>query len=272
MIDDNTLELMHLVIDGSASAAQREALQPRLQSDPEARARFDSLQRVMRCIESVPDATPPEHLFHRIVDAVPFGRAPWARAGSRDSGLVAWLGSAWRRPGLRFAGTFGLGLAVGMALFAIIGPNWKAYNKLYRPLDISEVSGTMKTIETADGFREIAHLGVGTGSVSGVVRLHRSEDALLVAEVDLEAPGEIDWVLSYGGDELSFEGFRRLAGAPGGSAVEARANQTRVHQSGDDRYFLFFSSETDSIPPMTLRIYQADALVFDATVGGPGGD
>jgi len=58
MIDDNTLELMHLVIDGSASAAQREALQPRLQSDPEARARFDSLQRVMRCIESVPDATP----------------------------------------------------------------------------------------------------------------------------------------------------------------------------------------------------------------------
>ncbi|MDH3198346.1 MAG: hypothetical protein OEO21_08910 [Candidatus Krumholzibacteria bacterium] len=270
MIDENTLELMHLVIDGSASTPQREALQRRLQDDPEAKAHFESLQRVVRLIESVPEAAPPEHLFHRIVDAVPFGRARWARGAAPASGLSAWLRDAWRRPGLRFAGTFGLGLAVGVALISIAGRNWHVYNRLYRPLDISEVSGTMKTIQTADGFREIARLGVGAGSVSGVVRLHRSEEALL-AEVDLKTSGEIDWVLSYGSDGVSFEGFRRLAGTPEGSAVESRDHQTRVHQSGDDRYFLFFSGGTEAVPPMTLRIYQADALVFEGAVGGEGG-
>ena len=129
----------------------------------------------------------------------------------------------------------------------------------------------MKTIETADGFEEVANLGVDARDVSGRVRLHRSE-GMLLAEVDLNASGEIEWSLSYDADRVSFDGFRRLAQVPSASSVDARASETRVRQRGDDRYLLFFSSGAEAVPPMTLRVYAADALVFEHSVAPAGGE
>jgi hypothetical protein len=59
--------LIHAVLDGEASAAQRAELDRRIEADPAVRARFEEVQRVFAMLEAVPDVDPPAGLVESIL-------------------------------------------------------------------------------------------------------------------------------------------------------------------------------------------------------------
>ena len=59
--------LIHAVLDGEASAAQRAELDRRIETDPAVRARFEEVQRVFALLEDVPDVDPPAGMFESIL-------------------------------------------------------------------------------------------------------------------------------------------------------------------------------------------------------------
>jgi len=65
------IELMHAVLDGEATAAQKRALERQLASDPAACAEFDALQGIFRGLEALPPAHPPEGLVGAIMADLP---------------------------------------------------------------------------------------------------------------------------------------------------------------------------------------------------------
>lgn len=83
---------MHAVLDGEASAAEREALHRALAGDPALRAEFEALSRLFEALDALPPAHPPEGL-------VAATTAAWAarRAANEDqlfSGRCVFVGPA----------------------------------------------------------------------------------------------------------------------------------------------------------------------------------
>jgi PPE-repeat protein len=59
-------ERMHLVLDGEATSTEARELESALAADPDARARFEDLQRLFRDLRRVPEAQPPPGFTERM--------------------------------------------------------------------------------------------------------------------------------------------------------------------------------------------------------------
>lgn len=83
---EQTLRLMHAVLDGEAAPAEAEALQRLLAADPEARDEFERLQRLFGALAELPARHPPEGLVAAVTAALPAipqkGRSPGQLSGS----------------------------------------------------------------------------------------------------------------------------------------------------------------------------------------------
>src|SRR4051794_25917800 len=88
MTHANRNELMHLVLDGEATAAQIRELEALLASDASARTEYDTLQRVFAELAQVPQEFPPEGLVADITTLI--GR----HGPARDRQQVQALGGA----------------------------------------------------------------------------------------------------------------------------------------------------------------------------------
>src|SRR6266511_2671181 len=60
-------ELMHAVLDGEATAAERRELDGLLASDPAAKGEFDELKRLFEGLAQIPKAYPPEGLVASVM-------------------------------------------------------------------------------------------------------------------------------------------------------------------------------------------------------------
>jgi hypothetical protein len=246
--------LMNGEIDGTNDATASAELEERLSVDADARAEFESLRTLSRRLDAIPAVEPPPHLIHRIIASVPFGRVDWPRSAHAD-GVGAWLGGLFPRFRLRYVATFATGLVAGFVLL------WVAVSgdRVDRPLDISNLYGTMRAIESSDGFAVVGSTGIEAGEVRGEVRLHES-DRKLLAEISLNTPDEIEWVLDYGDADVAFEGFRQLEGNSGD--VRAANNTMTVSHSGAGRYLLFFTERGDGDHPMSIEIFSSGNLLY----------
>lgn len=247
------VELMHAEIDGVNTPAQSHELEEYLAAHPDAREEFDGLSALARRLDEEPQVEPPAHLIHRILSAVPFGRYPRARA---EGGVGEWLSRLFPRPRLRYVSTFAVGLLAGFFLLWATVAN---HDTVEQPLDISNLYGTMKTINPSDGFDVVGTVGVDLDDVRGEIRLHES-DRKLLADVTLNATDEIEWVLSYGRSGVDFEGFRQLAGPS--SNIVAAGNQMKVSQVGQGRYILFFTEHDSTLAPMMIEIFKSGNLLY----------
>lgn len=252
-------ELIHGETDGTNSAADSAELRERLAADPAARAEFESMQRLNEGLGRVPAAEPPSHLFHRIIDAIPFGRAPWsgrhsgAHAHADAGGIGTWLAGLLPRPRMRVLATFATGLVCGALLL------WVAVDGrgVDQSLDISHVYGTMRAIEANDGFEVIGTAGIDADRVHGEIRLHES-DRKLLAEISLDAAEDIEWVLTYGAADVDFEGYRQVAGNT--ARVELAGGTMTVKGAG--RYLLFFTERSVPLQPMRIEIFSSGNLLY----------
>ena len=263
MIDHTYIDLINGEIDGVNSPADSEKLYRFLDANEKAKTYHEVLERIVRRMEAQPQVEPPAELLDRIMATIPGARPPaFEHTASRETaGFFSWLREAWTRPQIRLAATFSFGFIVAAIVFTTIGYRGNSGD----PLDQYQLSGTMKTIDSSDGFEQIGALAVDLEQVHGEVRLLESESTLL-ADVDLDSAGEIEWVLQYDDDDVAFEGFRRFA--RGSSEVAAAGTEMRVTHRGDNRFLLFFSQKDDSPAPIKIQIFAADRLIYeDAIVG-----
>jgi len=179
MIDPKSIELMNRVLDGAATEPERADLDRTLAASPEARAHYEAMGRLVRRLDSVPMADPPAHLHPRVVSAIDsVGVRPsvWQK---EEPGFFGWLHRAIGRQGLRYASTFGLGLAAGAVILAVVRP---------QPVDPSQVSGTLAAL-SASGSMPVA---VPEAGVAGSVAvLDRGPVTQVRLKVDAEGT---EWV------------------------------------------------------------------------------
>lgn len=246
--------LMNGEIDGTNDAASSAELEERLSADADARAEFESLRALSRRLNAVPAVEPPPHLVHRIIAAIPFGRIERARR-THAVGVGAWLAGLFPRFRMRYVATFATGLVAGFVLLWVA----VAGDRVDRPLDISNLYGTMRAIESSDGFAVVGSTGIDAGQVRGEIRLHES-DRKLLAEISLNTPDEIEWVLNYGDADVAFEGFRQLEGSSG--TIQAANSTMTVSHRGAGRYLLFFTEQGDGDHPMSIEIFSSGNLLY----------
>ncbi len=181
MIDPKTIELMNRVLDGAATEPERADLDRTLTSSPEARARYEEMGRLVRRLDSVPMADPPADLHHQVVSAVDGLGIRHASRSSHEHGFFSWLKAAIAPQGLRYASTFGLGLAAGAIILAVVRPG--------QPVDPSQVSGTLVT-PGASGYMPVAAPEAGvSGSVAVVDR-----GSVTQVHLKVDADGGTEWV------------------------------------------------------------------------------
>ena len=253
MTHDIYADLMNREIDGANTEAESRQLHEHMESHPEARERFERLNET-------PQVDPPSHLFHRIIEAIPFGR----QAAEPARGFGAWISTILPTPRLRYVSTFALGIVAGFALLFVTLTGDRDGGSL----DINQLYGTMKVIDPADGFQIVGSQAVDLDHIRGEIRLHESHRTLL-ADVSLHATNPIRWTLSYDQTDVAFEGFRQVEG--GGEVVSASTGFS-VDQAGDGRFILFFSEKDDELAPITLSIYEAGKLLYSKELLGQAGE
>jgi hypothetical protein len=257
---DRLRELMNGEIDGTNDEAQSSELAETLTGNPKAREEFEALQSLSRRLDAVQDVDPPAHLIHRIISAIPFGRYDAVAKADTGGGIGSWLAALFPRPSLRYASAFAVGLIAGFALL------WAALanDRVDGSLDISNLYGTMRAINTSDGFEVVGSVGIDTDQVHGEVRLHES-DRKLLAEILLNPADQIEWVLRYDAAEVAFEGFRQLEGRSG--ELTAKGDEMRVSQAGSGRYILLFTETNGGPAPMSIEIFAGSKLLFNKELG-----
>jgi hypothetical protein len=254
MIGPEFVEQANKELDGVLSRPESERFHRRLATDAEAAKYFESLRATLAAVDAAEEPDPPAQLESRILDAVPWGQhRPHSPARGRATFRDWWIFT----PKLRYAVTFVFGVLFGLIVYTSI-----AYNTDQSPggLDDADFYGTMRYIDNTDGFQETHSVGVNLDQVTGHVRLHEA-DRVLLAEVSLESAGEIEWVLQYDESDVSFEGFRQSEGRAGD--VHATSTETRIYQTGEARYMLFFSQKHHKVTPITIKIFSADQLLLE---------
>lgn len=254
MIEPKFIEWMNMELDGVLPERDRVELRDYLSTNTEAADFYEGLRAALAAVDAVDDVEPPSGLSEKINDAVPYvsryGRDP-------NRGFSGWREKWMVMPRLRYAAVFVFGIVFGVLVYSAINVDTRRGGE---KLDISDFLGTMRHITTSDGFRRTRTFDVDLDRVRGGVSLHES-DGILLAEVALDATEDIDWVVEYDARDVSFDGYRSFNGGVGD--VVAGKTNTRVHQSGDTRYLLFFTRRNRPVTPFVIRIYSADQLLLE---------
>lgn len=257
MIEPKFIELMNMELDGALPERDRTQLHEYLSSAPEATKYFEGLRAAVEAANSVEQVEPPAGLRGKILDAVPFSH-PHVEAPLR--GFAGWRENWFTMPRFRYAAFFVFGIAFGVLVYSAM--NYDA-QRGEGELNISHFLGTMKQFTSSDGFKQTRAFDVDLDRVQGQLNLHES-DRLLLAEVALDASGEIDWVVEYDARDVSFDGYRSFNG--GESDVTAAKTEMRVHQTGDTHYLLFFTRKSHPVTPFVVKIFSADRMLLEHTL------
>jgi anti-sigma factor RsiW len=216
-------ELIQREIDGTNAPSESARLKALLQSDPEAKARFDALRRVSLALEGAERLEPPAELARGVMSAVRRGKAaPRPRFG----GFPA-VKSFTSRHMLAFAATFVLGLGMGVLLLQGSALSSRA--------DRAALSGTALSksrVAASKGGIQI----FSEGGVHGEATT-RVEGGLLQVELEIDSPRQIDVTLE--GDGLSPRGFSQ-DGPAAGDVVLGAGRVRFPHAAGRRRYSLSF--------------------------------
>jgi hypothetical protein len=252
MIAPRVIELMNLAIDGVASPKERAELEAALAAHPETRAHYESLARVTARLSADPMPEPPAELEPRILNAVeqagirrpaPMTAAP--RRGFFSSGLRPWS-------------NFGLGLAAGALIVAVIQYNRPGIWEASRAVDPGSVSGSM----VSEGRSPIGSIPVETkdGTVSGSASIYQQGPDMVV-QVQLQSTVAIEWKVAFDGDAWTLERVERQETATAAFAAN-RASVQGLH-TGEGGVTLVFSGSPEAAQAVVFTILQGGQPVFE---------
>jgi len=257
MIEPKFVEMMNMELDGVLPEPDRVKLREYLSSDPQATDYFEGLRAALSAVDAVGQVEPPDGLNERIIEAVPFTRH---HTETPRRGFSSWRQNWFSPPRLRYAAVGAFGIVLGGFLYSAVNYDSRQGSG---ELKITDFVGSMTQITTSDGFRQTGVFDVELDRVKGSVTLHESQEVLL-AEVALDADGEIDWVIEYDANNVTLDGYRSFKhGAP---EVLVGNAQLRVHQKGDSHYLVYFTRQPHPVTPIVVKIYSADQLLLEHAV------
>jgi hypothetical protein len=239
MIDRRLDRLMNQELDGANSPAEQATLREALESDHEARERYDGLRAAHELLRRAEGPAPGPDFKDGVLAAVRRSARPAVPQH------FSWRLSALGPLRLKYALFFGLGLCLGL-LILVVFKN-RAIEAGY---DARQLVGT---IAEAQALRPAGDLRFDQGVVSQDLRL-RYGDGCLVAEVQGSATRDIDFVLTFDKDRLSFDALRQTKGDRGGVSIEP--GRLEVRTAGSHGYVLVFALKGGL--PLALH-YQVDA-------------
>lgn len=252
MIEPRVIELMNLAIDGVATPRQRADLEAALSAQPEARAYFDSLSRVVENLDADQMPEPPAELEPRILEALhdvdlhrPMALAPTRRRFFTFGPLRPWS-------------TFGLGLAAGMLIIAVIQLGRPGIWQSGRAVTPSSVSGSMLP-EEKDALASIP-VETKEGTVTGDATVSRDGDNMVV-RLQLQSTVPVEWKLTFDGDAWSLLRVERQGTATAAFAAN-RASIQGLH-TGEGGFTLVFSGAPEAAKAVVLTLVQDGRTVFE---------
>ena len=177
MVEEHTLELIHLAIDGEATTAEQVDLQQRLGSSRETQAAFDELRHLVGEIESLPYPPVPSGFKQTVLDALRGRQA-------RSSRVIPFPP---RRKA--FAAVYAVAAAVilGILLYPVV------FNQPRPPVNGLDAAGSMARIEI-DQWPEIASLRTPDQKAALSIRENAGQLAIVVQGVDPQ-PVSVSWNL-----------------------------------------------------------------------------
>ena len=250
MIEPKVIDLMNLAIDGVASPRERAELEKALAADPTTRSYYESLARVVEKLNHDPMPEPPAELEPRILDAV-------QRESVRRPVQMAPVRKGFFSFKLRPWSTFGLGLAAGVLIFAVIQEGrpgmWSA-----RPVDPGSVSGSM----VSDERTTLGSIPVETdkGTVSGAATIEE-QGSNMVVRLRLQSTVPIEWHVDFDGDSWSLLRVEREG--TGTSAFAANRTSVQGLHTGEGGVTLVFHGARDAAQAVVLKLLQAGEPVFE---------
>lgn len=261
MIERDVLTLLNAEIDGENSPEASARLQEHLRDNAEANAWYHYWRRVARAVRSAGFVEPPPGAIERACAMIP---QQTSRASSEPgAGFPHWFARVFRKSSVRFASGFAMGAAVTAVLLVTV--TREVDDPFIRSLDISDISGTIGSYDTARDYAPVGSVDAQLANVDAALQLDlHSNDDLLLAELDLHSSSPIECVLDHDGAGVSFEGFRSASGTS--QNVIADQTEIRISHQGDGHYLLFYRRTPDAHPSVTIRIFAADELVFEDTV------
>jgi hypothetical protein len=260
MIEPGMIELMNLAIDGTASPSERAALDHYLKSSPEARSYYEALEHLTARLDADPIPDPPHALESRVLDAI--HNLPASTPTRTEEPSPSWRGSFFA-PRLRPWSTFGLGLAAGLFIFAVVQYQRPGLWDAGRNIDPSNVSGSMvrgshPPREQVGSLPVDAPAGTATGSL-----VVYGEGRQVTVDLVLESTVTVGWTITYDADEWTLDGIERRGGATEAFA----ANHGAIHgiHTGEGGLFLVFSGAPEAAQTLVLKVVQDGETVLEGS-------
>jgi hypothetical protein len=253
MIEKRHIELMNKELDGVNTPDESAALRSFLASSEEARRMYDELRGVAGMFAAAGEVTPPRDMKRTIMAAIA-GRE--AFRGARRAERRRFLDVL--TPRKKVACSFAAGAAFGLAALIIL---LRATPQVSN-LDRKDLYGTLAGRRGAEDVVASESIPIEAGDVSGRVTARYRDRSLTVA-LDLDAPREIEVVLSPAG-RLPVESF----GAPSCGAWDIRTDTAGVAFKADSgcNFTVTFKDEAGAHPPVNITVSSGGVRIFEHTI------
>lgn len=253
MIEPGLIKLMNLAIDGVATPRERADLESALAANPEARSYYDSLSRMVERLNADPMPEPPVELEPRILDAV-------HHASVHRPAPVTASRRGFFSPGLRPWSTFGLGLAAGVLIVAVIDNghlgNWNAS----RQVNPGTVSGSMVTSDGPQKTIGIIPVEAKDGTTSGEASIYQ-EGSAMVVHVQLQSTVPVEWRVEFDPDAWTLARVERVGTAT--SAFTADRTSVQGSHTGEGGVNLVFAGSKFGAQAVVFKLLQDGQPVFE---------
>lgn len=228
-------ELISAALDGELPPSDAARLDAWLADNPEGRELAAGLEALGRELGDLPPLAPPEDLRESILEAVESRRREPGRAAN-------WFGGLFGMEFMRYAGTFGAGVLLTVAL---------ATSDTVSRIGAGDTSRLVGTIGAIDKDAMAAHSAVSLAldNLDAAVEL-RVRDSLLILDIEFESPQTIDFYATFDEDAIRFTGFEQTPGSA--SDVVSQPGSIALRMTGQRRYALHLDRATEA--PATIRV------------------
>jgi len=236
MTHDSFDELAHAALDGTATPAQRSALDDRLATDSSVRERWLDIQAAYRALEQVPKVEPPLDLKPSIMRAVHAERRVAASAGA-SAGVRERVGRAF---GLRLASAFAAGALVTVLVWPLVTGDRGGYGNL-------PASGMMMP---GPGAATIDRLSLAAGTATLTIELVAIPHGV-VARIEARAGADAELVLDHEAT-LAAESLREIEGQP--LQVSITPGSVGLEFAGEMRCAVLLQGDDASKQPIRVTL------------------
>lgn len=251
MIDSKTVELINKDIDGMLSPKESLRLKERLSTDPGAKNYHSDLTNLSEMLNRVTAVDPDPNLKKTILNAIPINKYQSTKTKKPAPTFLKALKSVLD---FRLAFAFTFGLVAGIFIYSML--TGVTVN------DNSNLIGTVLLNKPSAEFKPADRIEINSNVINGTLTTKSAKGVVLLL-IDLSTHPEMELVVEFDENDLSFAGFRPQKYA--GGQINVSSNKLRFFNRGLHKYILVFEDSTPAISHLLVRMF-TDELLYERTL------